>query len=134
MTPAPAERRATITDVEVPPRPLGARAVAWHRRQDDRAGELATDPDLTRAACKGMDPLHDLGLHGEPLEAQQERHRRAIAVCRSCPVSAACAAVAEALPAPLRRGVWAGVVHGLPGRTGDGHGSRPPAPARHPRA
>ncbi|WP_080793157.1 WhiB family transcriptional regulator [Corynebacterium pacaense] len=73
--------------------------------------ELAAlcDPRLDGAACAGKAPLFDArGKHESLLDADY-RHDRAKAICRRCPVVAACRQALLELPQAERSGIWAGL-------------------------
>jgi hypothetical protein len=66
-------------------------------------------PDLGgRPACAGMAPVFDDEVPGEIHSEREARHHQAIAICVTCPVSAACAAARADLGREAT-GVWAGV-------------------------
>jgi WhiB family redox-sensing transcriptional regulator len=59
-----------------------------------------------RAACAGTAPLWDDVVDGESHEQRTERQAKAVAICRSCPVTEECRR--ERLP--WEGGVWSGRV------------------------
>jgi hypothetical protein len=72
------------------------------------------DPRLAGARCAGKSPLFDAELDGETAEDRSERLSWARSQCTRCPVQGQCHIAAREQDHPL--GVWAGKVHGLPGR------------------
>lgn len=72
------------------------------------------DPRLTEARCAGKSPLFDAELDNETAEERSARLTWARQECTRCPVQAACRTAAHEQTHPL--GIWAGHVHGLPGR------------------
>lgn len=73
----------------------------------------------TRGPCADVsEPLWDDDVAGETPAERDARHARAIAICRSCTITAWC----EARRQPWDSGVWAGKLHVAGGRgpvTGD---------------
>jgi WhiB family redox-sensing transcriptional regulator len=66
-------------------------------------------PDLGgRAACAGRAPMFDAELPGETAEQREVRHHRAIDICSTCNVRAACTAARTDLGRDAA-GIWAGV-------------------------
>lgn len=72
------------------------------------------DPRLEGARCAGRSPLFDTDIDGETAEARSSRLMWARGQCNACPVASACRTAAAEQDAP--HGLWAGKVHGLPGR------------------
>ncbi|MFN3763721.1 MAG: WhiB family transcriptional regulator [Anaerolineae bacterium] len=62
-----------------------------------------------RAACSGRAPLHDPPLPGEGKEDFQVRARRAMDVCRACPVRRHCRRATRTMPRVHVVGIRAGV-------------------------
>ncbi|MGW5339586.1 WhiB family transcriptional regulator [Rhodococcus pyridinivorans] len=79
----------------------------------DRLAALVDDR-LTGARCAGKSPAFDAELDHETAEQRSARLAWATRQCRQCPVQGQCHIAAREQDHPL--GVWAGHVHGLPGR------------------
>ncbi|MFX1757247.1 WhiB family transcriptional regulator [Rhodococcus sp. As11] len=80
--------------------------------------ERLIDPRLTGARCAGRAPWFDAELDDETTEQRSARLAWARRQCRECPVASACRTAG--LEQDRALGVWAGRVHGLPGRPGRG--------------
>lgn len=76
--------------------------------------ERLVDPRLAGARCAGRSPLFDAELDGETAEARSARLAWARTECTRCPVQGLCRTAAHEQDRAL--GMWAGKVHGLPGR------------------
>lgn len=76
------------------------------------------DPRLEGARCSGRSPLFDTEIEGESDESRSSRLAWATGQCQQCPVTSACRTAG--LEQDRALGVWAGRVHGLPGRPGRG--------------
>lgn len=92
-----------------PPHPAGTRhprprlAVA---ETIDLLRKVLLPTDLTGAACTGTAPLFDRDpLPGETAHQRDARHRRAAALCTTCPVLDECRNQATALKRHGRRGM-----------------------------
>jgi len=72
------------------------------------------DPRLSGARCAGKHPLFDTEIVGESDEHRSSRLTWARQQCMQCPVQAACRTAATEQDHPV--GLWAGRVHGQPGR------------------
>lgn len=72
------------------------------------------DPRLSGARCAGKHPLFDAEIDGETAEDRSDRLTWARQQCARCPVVSACRTAGLEQEHPL--GVWAGRVHGQPGR------------------
>ncbi|APE08174.1 WhiB family transcriptional regulator [Rhodococcus pyridinivorans] len=72
------------------------------------------DPRLRGARCAGKSPLFDAELGNETTEERSERLSWARSQCTRCPVAGPCRTAAGEQEHPF--GMWAGHVHGLPGR------------------
>ena len=76
--------------------------------------ERLVDPRLTGARCAGKSPWFDAELPDEHPEHRSSRLAWARQQCAQCPVQAACRTAATEQDTPA--GMWAGKVHGHPGR------------------
>lgn len=74
------------------------------------------DPRLTGARCVGRAPWFDAELEDETIEQRSARLAWARRQCRECPVQTSCRGAAA--EQDTITGLWAGTVHGLPGRPG----------------
>ncbi|WP_020111595.1 WhiB family transcriptional regulator [Rhodococcus sp. 114MFTsu3.1] len=83
------------------------------------AAAVNAAPDLHGAACAGQWGLFDPADHDakETAASTQQRHERAIAICRDCPVLAECVTWASTLRPGEVSGVVAGVVYRPPTRS-----------------
>lgn len=79
--------------------------------------ELLDGLALDGAACTGS-ALFDEAAVGQPAEETRARHRRAAALCSTCPVIESCRALAADLEPRDRSGVYAGVLYRHGHRTG----------------
>lgn len=74
------------------------------------------DPRLSGARCAGKSPWFDAEIDGETDKDRSDRLTWARQQCVRCPVASACRTAG--LEQDRALGVWAGRVHGLPGRPG----------------
>lgn len=90
---------------------------ATHYQVPDLIAGLV-DPRLEGARCTGRSPLFDAELDNETAEQRSARLAWARTECTRCPVQGLCRTAAKEQDRAL--GMWAGTVHGLPGRPGTG--------------